>query len=101
MTEFLYTFGTLFVLFAIMYLLCYWLRARGHGPKLDAVADKIDVARGFVADRIMAPLGFGMLGAARAIHSVPLLGSKQQAQQLAQLVAQLREQQQAQQKRRQ
>ncbi|HHZ8159979.1 TPA: hypothetical protein ACWMDK_000554 [Pseudomonas aeruginosa] len=100
MTEFLYTFGILFVLFAIVYLLCCWLRARGLGSKLDAIADKIDVTRGFVADRIMIPLGFGMLGAARAIHSVPLLGSKQQAQQLAQLVAQLREQQ-AQQKRRQ
>ncbi|HEJ2440540.1 hypothetical protein [[Pseudomonas] boreopolis] len=101
MTEFLYTFGILFFVFAIMYLLGFWLRARGHGPKLDAIADKIEAARGFMADRIMIPLGFGMLGAARAIHSVPLLGSKQSAHQLAQLVAQLQEQQQAQQKRRQ
>lgn len=69
-----------------------WLRAHGYGPLLDAAADRHDALRKRL-DRALVPMAIGTVGALRALHSLPLYGSKKQRATLDEMAVRLRQQQ--------
>lgn len=87
--EAMLVLAALLLLGIAAHLLARWLRSRGHGPQLEAIGAKLD--------RLQSPLQWlarsvflGSLGAARALHTLPVLGSRHSRQAIDEIAAQVR-----------
>jgi hypothetical protein len=85
----------LFCGFAVVYAfgmwsLGRWLRSRGYGPQLDALAAKHAAVQRRM-DRMRLAGAVRLFGALRTFHAMPLLGSKSQKQQLDAEIARLKQ----------
>ncbi|MDE8345419.1 MAG: hypothetical protein POH28_04480 [Acidocella sp.] len=65
------------------YWLCQRLRARGHGPKLDAVAGW--------HDRMSYKGALHSLEALRALHNLPFYGSRQQRETIDMMIVRIQQ----------
>jgi hypothetical protein len=83
--SFLYFPAFLFLFVLVLGAVAKILIKRGYGPQLEAIADWIDANK----LRFAAPAALGMLSAARAVSSIPGLGSKSSRQQTAMLIEQM------------
>jgi len=79
----------MFVLGLGALLLGKWLRHLGYGERLNAFDVRLHKLQQ-KKNAILKPLAFGMLRMGRGLHSMPLLGSKQQRQKWERMEAQLR-----------